>query len=91
MYQRDALLKDLRSGVLEVTFNKVSGDLRTMRCTLKNEYLPESYRTSLDEQNQEQTFHQNNPDVLAVWDVQKGGWRSFRVDLVTYAQLMDSY
>jgi len=25
----------------------------------------------------------DNPDVLAVWDIEVNGWRSFRIDSVT--------
>ena len=89
MYNREDLLKDLRSEVVEVTFNKVSdGSERVMRCTLKPEMLPPSY---LNEQQMEKDYHQRNPDVIAAWDVQKGGWRSFRIDTVTYAQAVDGY
>jgi len=89
MYNREDLLKDLRNEVVEVTFNKVSdGSERVMRCTLKPEMLPPSY---LNEQQMEKDFHQRNPNVIAAWDVQKGGWRSFRVDTVTYAQAVDGY
>ena len=83
---RDEILKDLRNYVIEVHFDKVNGDHRVMRCTLRPDLLPPSYRENLDEQKEETEFHQTNPDVIAAWDVQKGGWRSFRVDNVKYVQ-----
>ena len=88
MYQRDDVLRDLRDHVLEVTFTKVNGEQRVMRCTLKENLLPESYKTDIKEEND---FHQKNPDVIACWDVQKGGWRSFRIDSVQYLQIIDAY
>lgn len=91
MYQRDTLLKDLRSNVVEVSFTKVNGDNRVMRCTLMPRLLPETYVKSLDEQAEENKFHKENPNVIAAWDVQVGGWRSFRIDSVTYAQVIDGY
>lgn len=91
MYQRDTLLNDLRKNVIEVTFTKVNGEQRLMRCTLRPELLPASFRDSLEEQNSEKSFHNTNPDVIAAWDVQKGGWRSFRIDSVTYVQVIDNY
>ena len=91
MYNRDDILRDLRDNVIEVTFTKVDGTDRVMRCTLKPTILPESFRQNLDEQKQEKEFHQTNPDVIAAWDVQKGGWRSFRVDSVQYLQIIDAY
>jgi len=83
---RDEILKDLRNYVIEVHFDKVNGEHRVMRCTLRSDLLPPSYNNDINEQKQEQEFHQSNPDVIAAWDVQKGGWRSFRVDNVKYIQ-----
>jgi hypothetical protein len=56
MYQRDTLLKDLRTQVLEVHFTKANGENRIMRCTLQKQMLPESYQRSLEEQTEEKTF-----------------------------------
>jgi hypothetical protein len=89
---RDALIMDLRTNVVEVTFNKVSdGSKRVMRCTLMKQHLPESYRENIEEETQEKNFHKENPEVVAAWDVQKGGWRSFRMDSVQYVQIVDGY
>lgn len=82
-YNRDDILKDLRHTVLEVTFTKVNGENRVMRCTLDPVRMPQSY---LEEVNQEKEFHSKNENVIAAWDVQKGGWRSFRIDSVLYVQ-----
>jgi hypothetical protein len=83
MFKRDELLDDLRKYVIEVTFTKVNGENRALRCTLRPELLPVTYMNELAE---ETTFHKVNPDNIAAWDVVKGGWRSFRVDSVTYVQ-----
>lgn len=91
MYDRDTLLRDLRSNVIEVHFTKTDGSNRVMKCTLQTKYLPESFTKSLEEQAQEKDFHQRNPEVLAVWDIENNGWRSFRIDSVTYCQLLDSF
>lgn len=86
---RDKLLKDLRDYVIEVSFIKVDGTLRNMRCTLDPRHLPPRYLT--EDRSQEQEFHQKNPDVISCWDVQNGGWRSFRIDSVQYVQIIDGY
>ena len=83
MFERDTILKDLREYVIEVTFTKVNGEQRNMRCTLRPDLLPPNY---VNEISEEKKYHQTNPDVIAAWDVQKGGWRSFRIDSVTYIQ-----
>lgn len=91
IYQRDALLKDLRENVIEVHFTKTNGENRLMRCTLQPRMLPEAYRQDPSERQGELDFHSKNPDVIAVWDVQAAGWRSFRIDSVIYAQVLDNY
>lgn len=91
MYERDRVLNDLRSNVIEVHFVKVNGESRVMRCTLMPRLLPQSFVKSLEEQKEEKNFHNTNPDVIACWDVQAAGWRSFRIDSVTYMQVIDSY
>ena len=88
LYTRDALLKDLRVNVVEVLFTKVDGQARRMRCTLREELLPPTYLT---EKSKENEFHRENPNVIAAWDIEKQGWRSFRIDSVEYAQALDQY
>ena len=88
-YDRDTLLKDITENVCEVFFTKVNGEKRALRCTLRNDILPESYRNS--EEPKVKDFHRTNPDVLAVWDLQNSGWRSFRIDSVEYVQVVDTY
>ena len=83
---RDEILKDLRNYVIEVHFDKVNGEHRAMRCTLRPDLLPPKYNEDINEQKEEQDFHQKNPDVIAAWDIQKGGWRSFRIENVKYVQ-----
>jgi hypothetical protein len=83
MFERDTILKDLREYVIEVHFTKVNGEDRIMRCTLRPDLLPPTYVKDITE---EKEFHQKNTDVIAAWDVQNRGWRSFRIDSVKYVQ-----
>jgi hypothetical protein len=66
----------LHLGPVNVIFIKKDGTERKMRCTLKPSLLPQ---TDLEEAVQKKT---PNPDVLAVWDLENEGWRSFRFDSV---------
>lgn len=72
-YLKNALLSD----VVEVLFVKKDGTERRMVCTLKPDLLPA--QTDVEEQVQKKT---PNPDVLAVWDLENQGWRSFRYDSI---------
>lgn len=68
----------LKTNVMVVTFDKTNGEKRIMNCTLQEEYLPEY--------NSDSTRLKND-NVLAVWDVDKKSWRSFRFDSVTSFQI----
>jgi hypothetical protein len=48
-----------------------------MRCTLRADLLPA--QTDLEESIQKKA---PNPEVLAVWDLENVGWRSFRYDSI---------
>lgn len=67
----------LRTGVCEVTFTKVNGELRTMPCTLDPMLLPPQ---PLKEFHETRVF---KPETLSVWCLDKMEWRSFRVANVT--------
>lgn len=90
MYERDTLLRDLRSNIIEVHFEKVNGERRVMRCTLIPKYLPQLYNESQIERDSENKFHSENKEVIAAWDVKNHGWRSFRIDSVQYVQVLDA-
>jgi hypothetical protein len=66
----------LKNNVMTVTFTKVDGTERTMRCTLLPEYLPPE---TGGKQMLTEGVVRNN---LSVWDVDANGWRSFRVDSI---------
>lgn len=72
------LVNNLKSGVVNVTFTKVDGTVRKMRCTLKEDVLPA--QVDLEESIQKR---KPNDNVLSVWDLDNNGWRSFRKDSVT--------
>lgn len=67
-------IKDLlRTGPCMVQFTKVDGTTRHMKCTLNEDLLPPVDPDKV-------SVKKHNPDVLAVWDLEKEGWRSFRYD-----------
>ena len=89
VYNRDDLLKDLKQHACEIQFTKVNGQPRKMRCTLRSEYLPvtDHQLQHLEEEHKKP----ENLNSLAVWDLEANGWRSFRIDSVQYAQIIDAY
>jgi len=83
MYERDVILDDLRQNVMRISFTKVNGEHRIMKCTLRKDLLPATY---ISEETVERDFHKENKDVISAWDMEKGGWRSFRIDSVLYVE-----
>lgn len=73
----DFLKNTLKERILEVTFTKKDGTERVMKCTLRPDLLPA--QTDLEEQVQSR---KSNSEVLAVWDLEAKGWRSFRHDSI---------
>jgi hypothetical protein len=78
MIDKDEVLQNLKEGICKVVFTKVNGDSRTMHCTLNEKHLPAQVEMAEATQKKKP-----NPDVLAVWDTQAEGWRSFRWDSLT--------
>ena len=74
---KEDITKKLREGICKVIFTKANGDTRVLQCTLNELLLPE--QVDLEEAIQKK---KPNPDVLAVWDLENSGWRSFRWDSV---------
>lgn len=72
---KQKFIEALKDGVVSVTFNKVSGSVRTMNVTLNEDVLPEREETLKPSRAQ-------NNDVCNVWSVNDNGWRSFRWDSV---------
>jgi len=76
-WRNDYLKNVLQTGVANVSFIKKDGTVRNLLCTLMAEHLPA--QTDLEEAVQKKT---PNPEVLAVWDLDNQGWRSFRYDSI---------
>jgi len=74
---REEIQETLRTGAHVVVFTKVDGTRREMICTLDQDFLPE-----MEEKDGEKKERKINEEVLPVYDLQKKGWRSFRVDSV---------
>ena len=72
--KRETLIKNLKTNVMQITFNKVCGEERVMHCTLHESKLPET--------NNNNNNKKTNEEVLPVWDVDIGAWRSFRIDSI---------
>jgi hypothetical protein len=76
MFTHDYIYNKLKSGIATVTFTKVDGSVRNMRCTLSNDYLPSEFQGK-------GSMITEAGNVIRVFDLDIREWRSFRVDSVT--------
>lgn len=77
---RDDILKQLREGVITVTFTKVNGDEREMDCTLNMDIIPVEAHPKSDGNVREGVDTTIN--AIKCYDVNAQGWRSFLFDKV---------
>lgn len=79
MHTKQELKETFSKNIVNITFKKVDGSERTMKCTLDPTFLPE-------QTNKENTKKKvENENVLPVWNIDEQGFRSFRVDsLISY-------
>ena len=77
--KRETLIKNLQKKAMRITFTKVNGEERIMDCTLQEHMIPLT-----DEKNRKE-----NEEVLPVFDINKGEWRSFRLDSVTNIEALE--
>lgn len=84
---RSNLLKLLlQEEYLKILFKKsTTQTIRTMICTLYGNSIPTSFAKSI-----EATINQNdNLDILPVWDVIKGKWRSFHISNIISVDIIE--
>lgn len=76
---KEKLKNLLKSTVLTVNFKKKDDTLRKMVCTLNEEYLPE---IDSKNENTSKRTKTESAEAIAVWDLEKQSWRSFRIDSI---------
>lgn len=72
-FNREDIKSKLRNGIHQVVFTKKDGTERVMMCTLSESIIPQEHAPK------EGSSHKVNDSVLAVFDVEKQGWRSFTI------------
>ena len=71
--ERNRYLRNILKEDHIVTFTKVDGTERVMPCTLRTSAMPQQ---AVNEHHKTRLY---NPEVLSVWCLDKGEWRSFKV------------
>ena len=78
LMNRDEMINELRKRDCRVIFKKANGEERDMLCTLREDVIP----ASSSDNNTEPKTNGYSDAAIRVIDVNKGEWRSFRVDSV---------
>lgn len=68
----------LKFGPVTLTFTKKDGSDRVMKCTTNPTYIMFKDPSILESKSDKKV----NEDVLPVFDLEAGGWRSFRWDSI---------
>jgi len=77
-FDRAWMIEQLRQRDCRVIFTKANGEERDMVCTLREDVIP----ASSSDNNTEPKTKGYSDSAIRVIDVNKGEWRSFRVDSV---------
>lgn len=72
----ELVMKQLYTGVVNLSFTKKDGTLREMNATLVTSEIPEIH------QKKELPNDPREQDNVLVWDVDKIGWRTFKMSMI---------
>lgn len=79
MSTKQELKEVFSKNIVNLTFKKIDGTERTMKCTLDPMFIPGRDKPTSSKKKIE------NENVLPVWNIDEQGFRSFRVDsLISY-------
>jgi len=84
---RKTIIDFLKKNKCKVTFNKVKDNTsRTILGSLNPSDLPEKFNLSLDKLFKEDPY---DSDVVPIWDVVEGAWKSFRISKIITFNVVD--
>lgn len=90
---KDEILEVVRNNVATITFTKVNGDVRVLKGTMIESYLPvkeiDPAGIELEPITETQERKATNDNVVVVFDIENNGYRSFRVDSVTSVEIVE--
>lgn len=74
---KELVLKHLYNGIVNLTFKKANGELREMNATLITRYIDaKEIKESMANPPE------SDPNLVICWDIDKKGWRSFKIDTI---------
>ena len=89
MLTRSSLMATLATGVFDITFTKVNGEVKTTRATLQPQFLP--VLPPLAEGETPKPKKAINESLVNFFDVTINEWRSFKLDSIQSMNLVLNY
>ena len=89
MYSYDKVIEQLKTNVLQVTFDKVNGERRIMPCTLQTDYMTDPSKELSESKVSQVESKSVNKSVIRAFAIDKQSWRSFRVDNISAIEVMN--
>lgn len=74
---RDQFVQKLLSGEVNLVFEKRDGSHRQMKATLSEKLVPQVSTTQVSTNKKSKV---ENLNLVVLWDLDKGNWRSLRFD-----------
>lgn len=82
LVEREVLLKYLTEGICQISFTKVKDNTnRVLYCTLAFGLVPAQYTRTIEKLLVDSSMDR---DLIPVWDVVDGKWKSFRISKLIY-------
>jgi len=89
MYSYDKVIEQLKTNVLQVTFDKVNGERRIMPCTLQIDYMTDPSKELSESKVSQVESKSVNKSVIRAFAIDKQSWRSFRVDNISAIEVIN--
>ena len=77
---REVVMAMLNEVPCVVSFYKVTGKRRDMRCTLRKDLIPAPKDAETNTAFNTKKVREINPNVIVAYDLAKNDWRSFRIE-----------
>lgn len=94
-FTKEMVATKLKESVCKVVFTKADGSERVMKCTLKEDVL-KPYIEEIEKRNKQMLEEgkvvkqkPENPNLLAVIDLEAQGWRSFKLDTIKSVEVVE--
>ena len=78
---KQEIIEALKAHKCVIKFTKVNGEVREMPCTLREDIVPKYERKTPIKETAKET------DLISVWCLDKGAWRSFHASSVSELKL----